>query len=105
MPEPATIISTAAKTAGFLARFLPWTTVKRHNRLALREHENLVRWARDDLRREGQALDAVAEDARERGVRGGLARQGERQVRTQYAERWRNRKSEFDRALEDLRDE
>jgi hypothetical protein len=73
--------------------------------LRLREYEDLVRWARDVHREEGRALDAVEERARQRGIAGpGLGQQEQREVRDAFAQRWRDRKSAADRALDDLRD-
>ncbi|MGH9319893.1 MAG: hypothetical protein ACRD3V_08375, partial [Vicinamibacteria bacterium] len=41
---------------------------------------------------------------RARGIGGGLAGQAEARVRREYAERWRNRKSEGERKIQALRD-
>lgn len=80
-------------------------TTKRNNRLALREYEDLARWARDVLQEEASELNGAEERARERRIAGpGLGQQELGRVRDVFAQRWRDRKSASDRALEDLHD-
>ena len=90
---------------GTLAALRIGDTTKRNNRLALRVYEDLIRWARDVLREEAGELDAAERRARERGIAGpGLGQQEQGRIRDAFAQRWRDRKSEADRMIEDLHD-
>jgi len=68
LPEPTSIVTTAAKTISAISKFQPWKTVRRHDRLISEEYEDLVTWARDDLQKEATALDAVREDMNNRNL-------------------------------------
>lgn len=79
--------------------------VKRHNRLAQEEYEDLTTWARDDLQQEAAALDVVRADLAARG----MLRSGEygfqlRRVRDGFAQRWRDRKKAGERRLAEMRE-
>jgi hypothetical protein len=87
--------------------------VRRHNRRVLREYEDLVRWARDDVDREKDAIadlpdldrqqwrqsleDPLAEERRRRP-------EVLRRISREHAQRWRDRSSQSTRLLEDLAD-
>lgn len=102
MVEPAGV-GTAAK--GTLAAFRIGDTTKRNNRLALRQYEDLVRWARDVLQEEARELDAKREELNKRNLfYSGYANSEETRIRDAVAQRWRDRKSEADRKIEDLHD-
>jgi hypothetical protein len=106
MTEPTSIVTAAVKTLSAVARFQPWKTVRRHDRLIGEEYEDLLTWARDDLQKEAAALDAINEDMNARnlfysGVRGKELRR----VRDDFAVRWRDRKRQSDRKLEAIREE
>jgi hypothetical protein len=108
VPEP---ISTGAdKAADSLFRsvraiFRVRSQVRRNNRSALRIHEDLTSWARDDLKKEERALDASVKDlARRRLLNTGEVGAEENRIRGDYAVHWRDRKRQADRDLEDLKD-
>jgi len=45
-------------------------TVKRHNCVVEREHQDRWRWVRDQLQREAEALQVVEQEMQERGLSG-----------------------------------
>jgi hypothetical protein len=105
MPDPGSVLTTTAKAAAAASRIRPWATVKRHDRLVLEEYEDLITWARDDLQKEAEALNAVKEDLNSRN----LLYSGEygsqlRRVRDEFARRWRDRKRAADRKLAELQE-
>jgi hypothetical protein len=101
--EPVGGATAAAK--GTLHAVRIGDTTKRNNRLALREYEDLIRWARDVLQEEARELDAKREELNKRNLLySGLANAEDSRIRDAFAQRWRDRKSAADRALEDLRD-
>lgn len=66
-----TIAAVVAAVAA-LGAFRPWLNVRRHNRVALQEYEDLVTWARDDLQEEARLLDREAcRSSRRRRLDGG----------------------------------
>jgi hypothetical protein len=48
-----------AKAVESISRVRPWRAIRRHDRLAGEEYEDLITWAKDDLQKEGRALDGV----------------------------------------------
>jgi hypothetical protein len=79
--------------------------VKRHNREALRIHEDLTTWARDDLQKEAHALSGSENELAARGMlESGQRGANERRIRDEFAVRWRDRKRQATRDLEDLQD-
>jgi hypothetical protein len=104
--DPSTVAGTAAKAVSAVARFRPWATVKRHDRLAHEQYEDLITWARDDVQKEAQALDEAKErlNARNLLYSGQLGRELSR-VRDEFSIRWRDRKREADRLLRAMREE
>jgi DNA anti-recombination protein RmuC len=106
MPEPASIVSAAAKTVSAVAKFQPWKTVRRHDRLIREEYEDLATWARDDLQKEAKALEDVREEMNQRNLLySGQYGKELRRVRDEFAVRWRDRKRSADRKLEAMREE
>jgi hypothetical protein len=105
MPEPTSLISAATKAAEAASKVRPWVTARRNDRLANDEYEDLITWARDDLRNEADALEGVRNDLAARGMlrTGELGYQLNR-VRDEFARRWRDRKRQTDRKLRDVRD-
>jgi hypothetical protein len=102
MADPFTSGASAAKWVAGLR--LGYTT-KRHNRIVAREYEDRVRWVRDQMQREAEALQAVENEMQERGLgRGGLRGQRENEVRQRFAQQWRDRTSAGNRTMEDARD-
>ena len=103
MPDIPTSALVSAATAA--SKVKPWATVRRHNRLALQEYEDLNTWALDDLQNEARNLEAVKSDMIERGMlHSGAYGAGLRRVRDEYARRWRDRRRASDRRLEELRE-
>jgi hypothetical protein len=105
VPDPASLGEGARRTAGlFSSLFTLRRDTTRDNDLVLREFEDMARWARDDSKREGEALDAVKRDMAGRGLLdSGIRRQEEGRVRAEFGTRWRNRKSEGERRIRDIR--
>jgi hypothetical protein len=98
------VISAAAKAAEAASKIRPWVAVRRNDLLASDEYEDLITWARDELRREAHTLEWVRNDLAARGI----LRSGEfgyqlNRVRDEFAHRWRDRKRHADRQLRDLR--
>jgi hypothetical protein len=56
----------------------------------------------DENRLFAERLDGLAEDARGRGLQGGLARQPEARARREQAQRWRDRLRAYERTLQRL---
>jgi hypothetical protein len=103
MTDPVTGVATAAVKWVSGLRF--GYTVKRHNRVVAREYEDRWRWVRDQLQREGEALQAVEDEMQHRGLRqSGLRGQRESDVRRAFAQQWRDRKSAGERLIEDAQD-
>jgi hypothetical protein len=46
--DPSTLAGSAAKALATVSRFRPWAVVKKHDRLAHEQYEDLITWARDD---------------------------------------------------------
>lgn len=65
-------------------------------------HDEVNRWAADQLRRQGDDLDAARRAAREQGL-GDLATEDELALRRSYAHQWRDKKSQYERELRELR--
>jgi thioesterase domain-containing protein len=79
--------------------------VKRDNRKVLRIYQDLTTWARDDLRKEAQALTEMENDlAARRMLKSGSRGFHEERIRDEVAERWRNRKRQATREIEDIQD-
>jgi hypothetical protein len=79
--------------------------IARHNRRALREHEDMYRWMKD----EGESLAIELNQADAELAARGMLQSGERghrenRIRTESARRYRDRRSAYDRKLEDLCD-
>jgi hypothetical protein len=104
VPDPFTTES-ARRTAGLF--YSLWTLrrdVKRNNDLVLRQYEDLVRWARDDAKREAEELEALIEDLNKQNLfYSGHRVKRERELHEKYAQRWRDRKSEVKRAIRDVK--
>lgn len=95
----------SAATKATLSAVRVGDTTKRNNRLALRVYEDLIRWARDVLQEEARELDANREELNKRNLLySGHANAADGQIRDRFAQRWRDRKSEADRRIEDLHD-
>jgi hypothetical protein len=105
MPGPGAVEAIERALAVLASLVTAPGDVRRHNQLVLREYEDLVRWARDDQRNEAEEIRRVEDELTARGMLpSGERGHRERQVRRDYAQRWRDRKSKSDRAVEDLRD-
>lgn len=106
MPEPlATATEAAREGVGLVRSVLSVAgTVRRHNDRVADLHEDVTRWARDQLRHEAEARDAARAEARKRllGTQG-LGAQGESAVRRRFAHQWRDRRSQYERDVRDLR--
>jgi LysE type translocator len=76
--------------------------VREHNLAALFSHEDVARWVEDENRLFAERLNGLAEDARGRGLQGGLARQPEARARREQAQRWRDRLRAYERTLQRL---
>jgi len=99
---PTSAIVSAAKAA---SKIRPWITVKRHDRLVSQEHEDLITWARDDLREEAEALQRLRNELAARGMlQSGELGSGLQRTRDTFARRWRDRKRASDRRLAELRE-
>ncbi|SRR6266849_8454138 len=105
-PEPISTATEAAKEGVGLLRSLVSVAgnVRTHNDRLRDLHEDVSRWVRDQLRLQSKALDEVRANARERNLGSqGLGAQGEAAVRRDFAHQWRDRRSEYERALRDLK--
>jgi hypothetical protein len=104
MPEPFSTAGTSAARCVYGLR-LGFTT-KRHNRIVEREYEDRVRWARDDHAAEEKRLRELDEELNKMNLfYSGHAIKVRAEVRELHARRWRDRKSEGDRTIEDAHDE
>ena len=100
MPEPTSLITGAARVAVAATKIRPWATVRRQDRLIQEEYEDLITWARDDLQREAEAVEAVRADLAGRGMlRSGEYGHQQTRVRDEFARRWRDRKRQSERKL------
>jgi hypothetical protein len=88
-----------------LGAFRPWLNVRRHDRVALQEYDDLVTWARDDLQEEARQLERKRAEVAARGMlpSSEFAYQL-RRVRDEFARRWRDRSRQAERQLAELRD-
>jgi hypothetical protein len=79
--------------------------IRNHDKRASRIHEDLTDWARDEARKEPKALKALLEELNKDNLfYSGHRDEKEKELLDGYAERWRNRKREAERKLEDLKD-
>jgi hypothetical protein len=104
MPEPLATEG-ARRTIGVLSSL--WTLrrdARRNNDLVLRQFEDLVRWARDESRDEANALRGLVEELNKDNLFYGSHRvQQEAELHARYAQRWRDRRSEVERRIRDVK--
>jgi hypothetical protein len=104
--DPSSIATTAAKAVGAVARVQPWKTAKRHDRLILEQYEDLITWARDDVKKEARDLQGVGDRLAPRGMlSSGQFGFELTEVREEYARRWRDRKREVERAIKTIQEQ
>ena len=103
MTEP---VSAGLSAAKWLGSFRPGYWTKRHNRIVEREYEDRVRWAGDENPAEELALAAFTEELNKKNLLySGDYDAGRARIHAEYAQRWRDRKSEGERKIEDAHDE
>jgi len=103
---PAVSVGTVLRLLTVLAGvFTLSRVVRQHDKQAHRIYEDLADWARDEARRERKALNALLEELNKENLFYSSTRdEKEKELLDGFAERWRNRKREAERKLEDIED-